>query len=166
MNRGLMAALAVTLAAVWYVSGVEEDAAIESSAPAVERRRPVAATQANAGSEGAEVVIASAPVRAAADVGRDLFASHSFLPPVPKVTERRGPPPAPMAPPLPFRYQGRLMEEGRTTVFLAQGERILPARIGDLLNNQYRVEAVTASTITFIFEPLKQRQTLTIGSAP
>ena len=86
--------------------------------------------------------------------------------PLAAAAARKGPPPAPVAPPLPFRYQGKLMEEGGITVFLAQGDRILPARAGDLLNNQYRVESVTAAAITFMFEPLKQRQTLTIGSAP
>ena len=167
MNRGLIAVLAATLAAVWYVSGLGDEETTESSSPATGTRRPTLAARVAVAGEGeGGSRIASAPVRVAAEVGRDLFATHSFLPPPPKVSERLGPPPVPMAPPLPFRYQGRLIEEGRTTVFLAQGDRILPARTGDLLNNQYRVESVTASTIIFIFEPLKQRQTLTIGSAP
>ncbi|MCQ9374762.1 hypothetical protein NMQ14_10940 [Methyloversatilis sp. XJ19-13] len=171
MNRGLIAALAATLAAVWYVAGLDDGTDAEPSAP--DSRRPSSASRAVAATGDAPgVLIADAPVRAAAEVGRDLFATHSFLPPAPTATEqaamaaRKGPPPAPVAPPLPFRYQGKLMEEGGITVFLAQGDRILPARTGDLLNNQYRVESVTAAAITFMFEPLKQRQTLTIGSAP
>ncbi|AOF82649.1 hypothetical protein BSY238_439 [Methyloversatilis sp. RAC08] len=171
MNRGLIAALAATLAAVWYVAGLGDESDAEPSA--ADTRRPSSAARAVAAAgEAPGVLIAAAPERAAAEVGRDLFATHSFLPPAPSpaalaaIAARKGPPPAPVAPPLPFRYQGKLMEEGGITVFLAQGERILPARAGDLLNNQYRVESVTATAITFMFEPLKQRQTLTIGSAP
>lgn len=171
MNRGLIAALAATLAAVWYVAGLDDAGDVEPATP--DSRRPSSAARAVAAAgEAPGVLIADAPVRAAAEVGRDLFASHSFLPPAPSpaalaaAAARKGPPPAPVAPPLPFRYQGKLMEEGGITVFLAQGDRILPARAGDLLNNQYRVESVTAAAITFMFEPLKQRQTLTIGSAP
>ncbi len=159
MNRGLILALAATLAAVWYVSGLEDVA--ERDDVTVVARVPREAGQAPAG----DMPIVAAPVRADAGVSRDLFASHSFLPPPPRVAARPVPPPAPMAPPLPFRYQGRLSEEGGTTIFLAQGERVLVARVGDLLNNQYRVESVTNGAVTFLFEPLKQRQTLTIGNA-
>jgi hypothetical protein len=164
MNRTLVIALAATLAAVWYVSGLEDAQTTDSASPAREARRSpgAAAPLAAADSDGP---ISGAPVRVAGEAGRDLFATHSFRPPAPKVPVRTGPPPVPMAPPLPFRYQGRLVEEGGTTVFLSQGDRILSARAGDLLNSQYRVESVTASAVTFLFEPLKQRQTLTIGSA-
>ncbi|MDP3873585.1 MAG: hypothetical protein Q8Q80_13075 [Methyloversatilis sp.] len=171
MNRGLIAALAATLAAVWYVAGLDDAGDVEPATPD-SRRLSSAARAVAAVGEAPGVLIADAPVRAAAEIGRDLFATYSFLPPAPSpaalaaAAARKGPPPAPVAPPLPFRYQGKLMEEGGITVFLAQGERILPARTGDLLNNQYRVESVTATAITFMFEPLKQRQTLTIGSAP
>jgi hypothetical protein len=175
MNRGLIAALAATLAAVWYVAGLGDESGAETGAEssAADTRRPSSAARAVAAAgEAPGVLIADAPLRAAAEVGRDLFATYSFLPPAPSpaalaaIAARKGPPPAPVAPPLPFRYQGKLMEEEGITVFLAQGDRILSARTGDLLNNQYRVESVTASAVIFVFEPLKQRQTLTIGSAP
>jgi hypothetical protein len=168
MNRGLVIALAATLVAVWYVSGMDGAESPDGTAPAVPARRtatPAGRVSVAVDAGAAEAGVASAPARAAAEIGRDLFASHSFLPPPPKQPVRVGPPPAPMAPPLPFRYQGRMTEEGVTTVFLAQGDRILVARAGDLLNNQYRVESVTTSAVNFMYEPLKQRQTLTLGSA-
>lgn len=163
MNRGLLIALIATLAAVWYASGLEETEAPDAAAPA-DGIRSAAGVRRPAGDDGAATGVTLGVAREAAEVGRDLFARHSFLPPPPPAAPA-GPPPAPTAPPLPFRYQGRMTEEGRTTVFLAQGERMLVAREGDLLNNQYRVESVTAAAVTFMFEPLRQRQTLTIGSA-
>lgn len=163
MNRGLLIALAATLAAVWYASGLEEASAPELASPAAEVRRTVRAAQ-PAQADAPE--IRRAPEPAVVAVSRDLFAEHSFLPPpAPDKALRPAKPPPPMAPPLPFRYQGRLVEAAGTTVFLTQGDRMLVARAGDLLGNQYRVESVSASAVTFIFEPLKQRQTLTIGSA-
>lgn len=165
MNRGFVIALIATVLAVWYVSGIEDDAGDAAGLVAEPRTaRSMAATARTAAVEQGSA-IAALPVRTAADVGHDLFAAHSFLPPPPKVSVQAGPPPAPVAPPLPFRYQGRMTEGSATVVFLAQGERMLVARQGDLLNNQYRVESVTPTAVTFMFEPLKQRQTLSIGNA-
>lgn len=166
MNRGLLIALIATLLAVWYASDIDDDA--DGAAGLVaEPRSARGATVATARTGPAEQggVIAALPQRGAAEVGHDLFAAHSFLPPPPKVSVQAGPPPAPVAPPLPFRYQGRMTEGNATVVFLAQGDRVLVARQGDLLNNQYRVESVSAHAVTFMFEPLKQRQTLSIGNA-
>lgn len=165
MNRGLLAALAITLLAVAYVS--QQDEAASDDAPVAPRaaRNPGAAGARAAAPAAADDALAVAPARAAAEVGRDLFAPHSFLPPPPPASTRPAPPPPPMAPPLPFRYQGRMTEGSATVVFLTHGERVLVARQGDLLNNQYRVESVGPTAITFLFEPLKQRQTLSTGNA-
>lgn len=164
MNRGLLAALAITLLAVAYVSQQEETAIDEAPvAPRAARSTGHAGARAVAPTT-ADDTLAASPVRAAAEVGRDLFAPHSFLPPPPPASTRPAPPPPPVAPPLPFRYQGRMTEGSSTVVFLTQGERVLVARQGDLLNNQYRVESIGPTAITFLFEPLKQRQTLSTGN--
>ncbi len=166
MNRGLLAALAITLLAVAYVS--QQDEAVTDDTVAAPRAVRSAgsgsprATPPAAADDGA--LLAAAPARGEAEVGHDLFAPHSFLPPPPPASTRPAPPPPPMAPPLPFRYQGRMTEGSSTVVFLTHGERVLVARQGDLLNNQYRVESVGPTAITFLFEPLKQRQTLSTGN--
>ena len=162
MNRGLLIALAATLAAVWYASGLEEAPAPELALPAADARRTVRAAQP---AQADAPDIRREPELVEFAVGRDLFAAHNFLPPPAPDAARRAAKPPPMAPPLPFRYQGRLADADGITVFLTQGDRMLVARAGDLLGNQYRVESVSASAVTFIFEPLMQRQTLTIGSA-
>lgn len=164
MNRGLLIGLAATLAAVWYASGLEDTPAPELALPAGDARRMVRAMQPVQADAPA---IGRVPEAAMVAVGRDIFAAHSFLPPppAPDMTLRAAKPPPPMAPPLPFRYQGRLVEESGTTVFLSQGDRMLVARVGDLIGNQYRVESISADAVIFIFEPLKQRQNLTIGRA-
>lgn len=91
-------------------------------------------------------------------MARDLFAVQSFQPPPPPPP----PPRAPAAPPLPFKYQGRL-EDGDTQVFLADGARSLIVRAGDTIDGRYKVERISSNDIAFIYLPLKQMQVLPTG---
>ncbi len=93
----------------------------------------------------------------------DAFAVRSWLPPKPV---RSGPPPKPEAPPLPFTYTGKLVEEGKPTlVFLTKQNDNYVVRAGDVLENAYRVEEVGSETMTLSYLPLNVRQTLSIGNA-
>lgn len=97
----------------------------------------------------------------------NLFASHNWQPPpatpAPPVAS---PPPKAMAPPLPFHFLGRLVDSGKTVVFLGVGERTLHARIGDMVDGRYRIESVDADNIVFLYQPLNERQSLQIGRTP
>lgn len=92
------------------------------------------------------------------DTADDLFASRSWRPPPPP------PPPAvtikPTAPPLPFRYGGKLDEDGRITVFLAQQNSLQPAKVGDTINGVYRIDAITPAGVEFTYLPLNEKQFL------
>jgi hypothetical protein len=68
-------------------------------------------------------------------------------------------PAKPVAPPLPFQYFGRLTEKGKTEVFVMRGEELLSIAAGQKLG-EYRVEAVSDSSISFTYLPLKMNQTL------
>ena len=103
----------------------------------------------------------------------DPFGTRDFRPPPPKpkessITAAAGvlppPPPPPQAPPLPFIYMGRLDEEQNTTVFLTAGDRNLVVKSGDLIDNTYKVEQVTESSVVLTYLPMNQRQTLAIGT--
>src|SRR5262249_36862240 len=87
----------------------------------------------------------------------DPFAPKSFAPP--QAAAQPAAPAKPEAPPLPFRYLGKLIEDGKLSVFLANGGESLSvtagARIGD-----YRVDKVTKSEIQFTYLPLKTKQSL------
>ena len=76
------------------------------------------------------------------------------------------PPLAPQAPPLPFAFLGQLIEEGRVTVFLANGDRNWVVRVGDTIDGAYRVEAIADRTMTLTYLALETRQELAIGHAP
>ena len=76
------------------------------------------------------------------------------------------PEPPPQAPALPFRFLGRYVEDGKTVVFLQHNDQNFAARVGDVLQQDYKVQAVTASAMTFIYLPLNQSQNLEIGALP
>lgn len=76
------------------------------------------------------------------------------------------PEPPPQAPALPFRFLGRYIEDGQTVVFLQHNEQNFAAKIGEVLQQTYKVQAITASAMTFVYLPLNQTQNLDIGALP
>jgi len=73
------------------------------------------------------------------------------------------PPPAPTAPALPFTYLGRMVDAGVTTVFLAQQHVSLAVKTGDTINNVYRVDQITDTTVSLTYLPLNAKQQLNLG---
>lgn len=110
--------------------------------------------------------------RAAGDAAAtDAFATKSWSvapPPSPPAPEAPpAPPPPPQAPPLPFKYMGSMQEAGgRTVWYLLQGERLIVAGAGDVIDSAYRAEGIEGGQLRFTYLPLNQRQTLSIGVAP
>jgi hypothetical protein len=64
-----------------------------------------------------------------------------------------------VAPPLPFQYFGKLIENGKTEVFVMSGEELVSIVAGQTVG-EYRVDKVTDSSISFTYLPLKMKQTL------
>lgn len=96
---------------------------------------------------------------------KDLFASRSMTPPpapAPVAAAKPAPPPAPSAPPLPFRYLGRMVDGGKVVVFLLKNQDTLHAAPGDTLENAYKVESVTDSAVHFVYLPLGTKQALSV----
>ena len=86
----------------------------------------------------------------------DPFAPRSFSAPA---AAQAAAPAKPVAPPLPFRYLGKMIEDGRLNVFLARGDESLSVHAGQKLG-EYRVDKVTDSEIVFTYLPLKTQQSL------
>ncbi len=57
---------------------------------------------------------------------------------------------APVAPPLPYRFAGRVRVDGVTEVYLAKGDDIFPVKKGDTVEGQYRVQAIGRSEMTLV----------------
>lgn len=104
----------------------------------------------------------------------DAFGSKNWkpAPPMKKVVKSKPvvapvvvapPPPPPSAPPLPFTYIGKLVDGGVTTVFLAHRQANLAVKVGEVVENTYRLEQVTDSTITLTYLPLNAQQQMSLG---
>jgi hypothetical protein len=72
--------------------------------------------------------------------------------------------PVPTAPPLPFHYLGKKLDEKGWEIFLAQGQQIQIVRVGQHLGDSYLVERIDPTELTLIYIPLSQKQTLPIGT--
>ncbi|MNH16221.1 hypothetical protein D3C81_801940 [compost metagenome] len=73
---------------------------------------------------------------------------------------------APTAPALPFQFVGRLGDRDDLQVFLQSGEKLYVVRQGDVIDNTYRLDRVSANELDLVYLPLHQSQTLSVGSAP
>ena len=71
---------------------------------------------------------------------------------------------APVAPPLPFSYMGKIIENGKLTVFLTRDDKTYAISAGDTIDHQYMVNAITAQRVDFTYIPLGQKQTMMTGA--
>jgi hypothetical protein len=93
----------------------------------------------------------------------DLFQFRSWTPPPPPPP----PPPAPSAPtapPLPFTFLGKKLQDGQWEVFLGNGDFTYVVREGQTFAAAYQVQSIQPPNMTLVYVPLKQSQTLAIGS--
>lgn len=91
----------------------------------------------------------------------DVFAPKSWVPPPPAPVVAQ--PVVPVAPPLPFRYVGQLEDaEGKVIIYLARGEMVHTVRVGDVLEEQYRFDALDNGQATLTYLPMNQQQMLAI----
>jgi hypothetical protein len=74
----------------------------------------------------------------------------------------------PKAPPLPYKYDGSGVVQGKSFVFLARDGRNLMASAGDTLDGTYFVEALARDRVVLRYLPLGIRQVLLYagGEAP
>ncbi len=91
-----------------------------------------------------------------------LFDPHSWAPPPRVVPQVIVQPPPPTAPPLPFTYLGKQKESGEWVVFLKRGNATYIVKPLDVIEAAYRIEAISPPSMTLIYMPLNQPQTLLI----
>lgn len=90
-----------------------------------------------------------------------LFSTPPVI--VPEVAPPPPPPPPPQAPPLPFRVLGRYTDQKGGYVLLANDQRGIAVRLGDVIDGTYEVKVIEESSMTLIYLPLRQDQMLDIG---
>ena len=107
--------------------------------------------------------------QAGAQANVDLFAVRTWIPPpppIPLTEEKPAPPPRPQAPELPFRFLGKIVEPGKNVAFLlAFGHRVISVGVGEIVDEIYLVEKYKDDQLYFIYQPLKIRQSMSVGRA-
>lgn len=93
-------------------------------------------------------------------------ASVDATPPVPAPAAPSGPV-ALTAPPVPFTYMGKMLDEqsGKLVLYLAKGDVAYTVGEGDVIDATYRVAAITDTELTLIYIPLNIKQILIIGGS-
>ena len=161
----LVVALAATVAAAGWVGGNQEGSRVALVATGDDARpgvtdTPKAAADAGGPRETGEIELERLKQRAPAREFGEMFPSRA--PELPPEMKRK--PEPPRAPPLPFQFFGRMVENGTTMVFLNRQDDVFAVKAGDTIGSTYRVEEINGSEIVLTYLPLKQRQTLPIGS--
>jgi len=175
LRMGLLIGAAVlTLGAVRWADELTDIPEATAGAVADPTSRPAADSKARPAPEQAPALdLGKLRRRPTAEPDSATFGPRSFRPAPPKAAKGASssvaaaaspPPPPPQAPPLPFAYVGRLVEDQDTTVFLAQGERNLVVKPGEVIDNTYKLEEVGERSLVLTYLPLSQRQTLPTGT--
>ena len=97
----------------------------------------------------------------------NLFKVHSWLvvPPVKKIKAQ--PPPAPVAPPAPFTYVGRLEQTAKNTqIFMMANGKLYSTRQGEKIDQQWRLDAEDANVLRLTYLPLNLPQVLSKSAKP
>ena len=166
-QRILLSALAVTIA-LSAASGMERQTPAE---PVLAREAPRPHTSKQPAQPLLHVELERLQRRAApAETGRvagNAFQAMSWYvpppPPPPKPPPKPLPPPPPTAPPMPFSFMGRYEDGAKRVILLVKGDLVYTVSEGDVIDNIYRVERLSAGQLEMTYLPLNIKQTINTG---
>jgi len=156
----LLGLLAISMASVFLVQ--DENAEVAQAVPA-----KVAAHEGRRGErknpDASELQLDKLARTSSQEEATDIFSTKTWY--VPPPPPKPAPPPPPAAPPLPFVYLGKMIEDGKSLVFLSKNDRNLVVKEGDIIDETYRVESIRPPAMTLTYIPLNMTQTLPIGAS-
>ena len=95
----------------------------------------------------------------------ELFGAPPAPPPPKPVVAATPAPVVAVAPPLPYRFAGRVRKGTEEEFLVSKGELIIPVRPGDVLDGTYRVVAAKADGIDLVYLPLNTPERVAVSSA-
>ncbi|GGC87189.1 hypothetical protein [Undibacterium terreum] len=154
----LMGALSLTIAAIYFP--VDAD---EGVSEAADRKAKIATKSAPT----PQIADSSASTTTETEI--DPFAPRGWQAPPILVqqqvvaTVQVSAPPGPVGPPpLPFRFMGRMNDDGQQVVYLSRGDQAIIARNGDTLEGTYKVLGIEQQRIQFEYLPTGEKQELAL----
>lgn len=167
-QKNLYLAALATLALCIWTAGRDQNSLVEPTTPTVSYRTQLitAASIENVAPSNSQpgnlLDRASLP-----EATTDLFRPVSFQPPAPKAEPLPPPPPPPKptAPAFPYTYFGRMVDiNGNTITYLSRDDALIPIHPQQLLDNSYRIEAVTETQIVVTYVPLEEKIVIAVQS--
>ncbi len=150
--------------AAWVPAYNENLGSLLSSAPAQRRGQNEGVATAPGAKDQASALAAALPERPPLGEPRSgLFGSQSWQPPAPKIAPA---PVAPSAPPMPYRFAGKLVQDGKVQIFLSKQDLIIPISEGQTIDGTYRVESITPERVTLIYLPLAHKERIPVQGSP
>jgi cohesin domain-containing protein len=70
-----------------------------------------------------------------------------------------------VAPPMPYRFAGRVLRGSEEEVLVSKGDLVFPVKVGDTLDGMYKVESIGADRIELLYIPLGTSERLLVSSA-
>lgn len=159
----LFTLLALTASLVIWDRRKEPSAGLSVSEPVV--RPYVRVEEASSRHAGGQVISMPRSREAYLQQGGTIFDSPPVTPAVAVASAVPNPPLPASAPPIPFAIIGRKLDEGAWEVYLGMGEKVLIAKPGLTLAENYLVNRIDAIQIEFVYLPLMERQVLTFGTS-
>ena len=150
MVKKVLAGITVVSALASVVAGREAPTVVEPAKPKLDTRLQVKDELDLGKLEAA---------RTGGDSKVDPFAPRSFGTASAPQTNGPGAAPRAEAPALPFRYIGKMIDNGQLAVFLQKGDESYTAMEGERVGD-YRIDKITESEIRFTYLPMKTKQTL------
>ena len=89
-------------------------------------------------------------------VEKRVIVPHKVAP----VAESHEPPPLV----FPFEYVGKLIADGKETLFLSKGNQIYPIAEGEILENLFRVEHISSDSIEVSYIPDARKLNIALGT--
>ena len=85
-------------------------------------------------------------------------------PPPPRQIEAAAKAEAPVAPPMPYRFAGKVRQGAEEQVLVSKGDVVFPIKEGETLDGTYRVLSIGADRIELLYLPLNTRDSITVNS--
>lgn len=160
MRRNILVGLAFVLVIFVLIDGQDDERSPVAADAAASVKSPRAKA---ADAPIPEIPLDKLDAKVSRDPVVDAFESRSWAPPPPpplKVV-----PEPPRAPPLPFTYMGKMMEDDQIIVYLSRQDRNYAVKQGQTIDGTYRVDDISGGTMLVTYLPLNQQQILAIGAA-
>jgi hypothetical protein len=145
--KKVLAGVTVLGALASVVAGHEAPSIVAPAAPKVDTRLQVRD----------DIDLAKLESRLGEDAKVDPFAPRNFGSAAAPQTD--GPVAKREAPALPFRYIGKMIDNGQLAVFLQKGDESFSVMAGERVGD-YRVDSISENEIRFTYLPMKTKQTL------